>query len=102
MPGKLDVIGTEHMKPHVINFFGDIHTQVFTLSVSNNSKYVAAGCDNGDVKVYNIETGKILMMGNTSRLSGYPNTAVKWRPNSTKEFAACNCDGTIKWYDKDL
>lgn len=40
-----------------------------------------------------------MMMGNTSRLSGYPNTGIRWRPKSQRQFAACNCDGTIKWYD---
>lgn len=43
------------MKPHVVNFFGDIHTEVFSLNVSSNNKYVAAGCENGDIKVYHIE-----------------------------------------------
>ena len=42
------------MKPHVVNFFGDVHTEVFCLNVCHNNKYVTAGCDNGDVKVYNI------------------------------------------------
>lgn len=38
-------------------------------------------------------------MGNTSRLSGYPNTGVRWNPKRLTELVACNCDGTIKWYD---
>lgn len=82
LPGKLDIIETPHMKPHIINFFGDVHTEVFSLNVCDNNKYVAAGCDNGDVKVYSIEEGKLMMMGNTSKLSGYPNTGVRWRPKS--------------------
>ena len=37
-------------------------------------------------------------MGNTSRLSGYPTTAVFWKPKTNSDYVACNCDGTIKWY----
>ena len=87
------------MKPRVVNFFGDIHTEVFCLSINPEDKLAAAGCSNGDVKVYNIHEGKLLMMGNTSRLSGYPTTGIKWNPKSSKELTACNCDGTIKWYN---
>ena len=38
-------------------------------------------------------------MGNTSRLSGYPNTGIRWNPKNSNEIVACNCDGTIKWYN---
>ncbi len=49
--------------------------------------------------MYNIYEGKLLLMGNTSRLSGFPNTGIRWHPKPTvDEFVACNCDGTIKWY----
>ena len=99
LPGKLDITPTERCKPRVVNFFGDIHTEVFCLDTNSEDKYVAAGCSNGDVKVYEIYEGKLLMMGNTSRLSGYPNTGIRWNPKVPKELAACNCDGTIKWYN---
>ncbi len=38
-------------------------------------------------------------MGNTSRLSGYPNTGIRWNPKNNNELVTCNCDGTIKWYN---
>jgi hypothetical protein len=37
---------------------------------------------NGDIKVYNIYDGKILLMGNTSRLSGFPHPVIKWNPKN--------------------
>ena len=72
---------------------------MYCLNVSPNHENVAVGCSNGDVKVYNIYEGKILLMGNTSRLSGFPNTGIRWNPKNNQELTACNCDGTIKWYD---
>jgi len=59
------------------------------------------GCSNGEVKVYDIYGGNVLKIGNTSRLSGYPTTAVCWKPKRQDDFVACNCDGTIKWYNKN-
>lgn len=85
----------------MVNFFGDVHTEVFSLKVSADDKFVGAACSNGEVKVYNIYEGKILNIGNTSRLAGYPCTGFKWKPINTEEFVTCNCDGTIKWYNRN-
>ena len=54
LPGKIDITPSHLCKPRVVNFFGDIHTEVFCLNVSNDDQYVVVGCSNGDVKVYNI------------------------------------------------
>ena len=62
---------------------------------------MAAGCSNGDVRVYDLSEGKLLMMGNTSRKSGFPNTGLRWNPAVASDLTACNCDGTIKWYNAD-
>lgn len=69
------------------------------MDTDHDDQHVAVGCSNGDIKVYSIFEGKLQMMGNTSRLSGYPNTGVRFNPKNKQELAACNCDGTIKWYD---
>lgn len=98
-PGKVQITTTKKCKIKVVNFFGDIHTEVYCLQTSPNHDNVAVGCSNGDIKVYNIYEGAILMMGNTSRLSGFPNTSIKWNPKNNKLLVASNCDGTIKWYD---
>lgn len=66
----------------MVNFFGDIHTEVFSVKVNENDKYVAAACSNGEVKVYNIGEGKVMNIGNSSRLSGYPCTGLRWKPKS--------------------
>ena len=41
------------------------------------------------------------MMANSSRLGGYPNTGIRWRPKTNNQIAACNSDGTIKWYNRE-
>ena len=34
-------------KSRIVNFFGDIHTEVFSLKVSADDKFVGAACSNG-------------------------------------------------------
>jgi len=70
-----------------------------TLKVNANHSMVAAGCSNGEIKVYDVLDGNLLKIGNTSRLSGYPTTGLSWKPIQNDDFVACNCDGTIKWYN---
>jgi WD40 repeat protein len=78
-----------------------VHTEVFSIKInSNDDKSAAVGCSNGEVKVYDIYEGKVIMIGHTSRMAGYPCTAVKWKPLSKTDYVACNCDGTIKWYNQ--
>ena len=98
-PGQVKIENHGDNSIKLVNFFGDVSTEVFTLKVNKNNKIVAAGCANGEVKVYDIYDGNILKIGNTSRLSGYPATGLTWKPITTSDFVACNCDGTIKWYN---
>lgn len=39
------------------------------------------------------------MLANSSRMQGYPNTGIRWRPGSNRQLTACNSDGTIRWFD---
>lgn len=84
LPGKVDIIASDRCKPKVVNFFGDINTEIFCLHTSEDDQYVAGGCENGDIRVYHIYTGKLLFLSNTSRLQGYPNTGIRWRPKSNR------------------
>ena len=40
-------------------------------------------------------------MSNSSTKGGYPNTSCRWHPSGNGVYTACNCDGTIKWYQKN-
>lgn len=46
-PGKVDFINTPKCEARVVNFFGDVHTEVFALKVSSDDQKVIAGCSNG-------------------------------------------------------
>jgi|JI10StandDraft_1071094.scaffolds.fasta_scaffold405726_1 WD40 repeat protein len=100
-PGEVDIENSPFLTLRVVNFFGDVSTEVFTIKANVNNHIAAVGCSNGEAKVYDIYEGKVLKIGNTSRLSGYPTTGVSWKPRSTEDFVACNCDGTIKWYNSN-
>ena len=101
-PGEIKFNLTDYPtdKSRAVNFFGDIHTEVFAVKVSADDKYVGAACSNGEVKIYDVNEGKVINIGNTSRLAGYPCTGFKWKPKRTEQFVTCNCDGTIKWYNR--
>lgn len=62
---------------------------------------VGVGCSNGEVKVYDIYEGKVLSINNTSRMSGFPCTSFRWKPIHTDDYVASNCDGTIKWFNRE-
>lgn len=98
-PGEVTIEDSPFLTIRVVNFFGDVSTEVFSAKVNEDNKIAAVGCSNGEAKVYDIYEGKVLKIGNTSRLSGYPTTSVVWKPKSSQDFVACNCDGTIKWYN---
>lgn len=54
-PGQVTFDNTEQCESRVVNFFGDIHTEVFSLKINiNDDKRVAVGCSNGEAKIYDI------------------------------------------------
>lgn len=32
-------------------------------------------------------------------MADYPCNSLKWKPINKEDFLACNCDGSIKWYN---
>ena len=53
-PGLVEFTNSEKCTARVVNFFGDIHTEVFSVRVDSNDKAVGVGCSNGEAKVYDI------------------------------------------------
>jgi hypothetical protein len=82
-PGQVQFTNSPQCEARVVNFFGDVHTEVFALRVNSNDKKVVAGCSNGEAKLYDLIEGKVLSINNTSRKADYPCNAVKWQPKST-------------------
>lgn len=95
----MDIEGSDRCRLRVVNFFGDATTPIFCLHTSSDDEYVAAGCENGDVRVYHIYNGNLVFLGNSSRKQGFPNTGIRWRPGNNRIITACNSDGSIRWYD---
>ena len=83
-PGKVFITSSPRCKPKVVNFFGDVSTEIFCIHTSFDEQFVAAGCENGDVRIYHIYEGKLMFLGNSSRKQGFPNTGIRWRPNSNR------------------
>ena len=46
-PGQVEFTNTPQCTGRVVNFFGDTHTEVFSVKVSPNDKVVGVGCSNG-------------------------------------------------------
>ncbi len=45
--GQTKIAKLDHCKSREVNFFGDVHSEVFALKVSADDKYVGAACSNG-------------------------------------------------------
>jgi hypothetical protein len=46
-PGQVEFTNSPFCTARVVNFFGDIHTEVFSVKVNVNDKVVGVGCSNG-------------------------------------------------------
>jgi hypothetical protein len=46
-PGQVEFTNSTFCSARVVNFFGDIHTEVFSVRVNANDKVVGVGCSNG-------------------------------------------------------
>ena len=58
---------------------GPANTKVFCVKFDYEDKYVAAACENGEIRVYNTKTGK-KSYTITNPKSGVPFSYVRWRP----------------------
>jgi len=56
-PGKVHFTNSPQCEANLVNFFGDVHTEVLALRVSSDHKKVVAGCSNGEAKLYDLIEG---------------------------------------------
>ena len=54
--------------------------QTFCVRFDPNDKYIAAGCGDGSIRIFNVFTGKQSYILNTNMEEAMPTTNVKWRP----------------------
>ncbi|XP_031563078.1 uncharacterized protein LOC116298688 [Actinia tenebrosa] len=78
--------------------FGDI-MGVFSVHLSQNAQFLAAGCGNGAVQVYSMESGKKRRPLKHGSLYGLPVTTVKFLPYKDDKLMSTSSDGTITCWD---
>ena len=66
------------MKPKDI--LGEVDYQTMCVRFDPKDKYIAAGCSDGTIKIFNVLTGKPSYTLNTGMESSFPMTSIKWRP----------------------
>jgi len=59
---------------------GNMETQTFVVKYDPKDKYIAQGCSDGSIKVYNVFTGKQSYEMNTEMEQPMPTTCIRWRP----------------------
>ena len=59
---------------------GDLTMQTFCVRFDPNDKYIAAGCGDGAIRIFNVFTGKQSYILNTTMEEPMPTTNIKWRP----------------------
>ena len=83
---------------------GDTSQATFSIRFDHNDKYLAAGCQDGTIKIYNIFTGKQSYILNQGMEVPMPVTNIKWRPicapGVTKNvIISLNSDGSLEhWH----
>lgn len=96
--GRLGEIRVNH-----VFTMGEPTTKIFNIRFSEDDKYIAAACENGQIQVYNTTNGKLCQTFHASK-NKEPFSSVRWRSSkgafSTKNvIVSTNADGMIQhWH----
>ena len=60
---------------------GEPNTKIYSLKFDKQDKYIAAACENGEVRVYNVKAKKLAYTLKSTK-PGVPFSYVRWRPDS--------------------
>ena len=66
---------------------GDNDAEIFCIWFDKEDKYIACGCADGKIKIYNLETNKMAFLLANKVSSEYecmPITCLRWRPGDHK------------------
>jgi len=83
---------------------GDVSVPTFTVRFDWHDKYIAAGCGDGTIRIFNVFTGKQSYLLNTEMEEPMPTLNLRWRPLNapgvTKNvLLAVNANGDIQhWH----
>eukprot|EP00771_Trimastix_marina_P000769 gnl/Trimastix_PCT/1800.p1 GENE.gnl/Trimastix_PCT/1800~~gnl/Trimastix_PCT/1800.p1 ORF type:complete len:342 (+),score=78.87 gnl/Trimastix_PCT/1800:50-1075(+) len=81
----------------------DVQSEIFCLRFSPDGQFLAAGCGDGSIRVFNSQTGRLnfhLNVGTTQ----FPTTCIRFRPpmanaKTRHVLLAGNCDGSVShWH----
>lgn len=59
---------------------GTLDTMTFVVKFCPKDKYIAQGCSDGSIRIYNVFTGKQSYALNVDMESPMPTTCIRWRP----------------------
>jgi WD40 repeat protein len=81
---------------------GEPDTKVYCCKFDLEDKYIACACENGQVRVFNVNTGKMSYVIYSSR-PNVPFSYVKWRPQAPQFktrniFVTANTEGELQHY----
>lgn len=101
---KIDPVKNSDVKVTHRYTLGDTSTMTLCVRYDPNDKYIATGCFDGSIRIYNVFTGKQSYTLNADGEEHMPITNIKWRPlcapGVTKNvIIAASADGTLKhWH----
>eukprot|EP00501_MAST-03F_sp_TOSAG23-6_P002520 GSMAST32.ASY1.ANO1.2657.1 assembled CDS len=75
-------------------------SEVFVVRFSPDNQYLAVGCGDGAIRVYNVKNGSVSYNLNVESVNQLPTTSLRFRPVSGKSktknvLLACNADGSV-------
>ena len=99
-----DKDGAHHVKlvPRVT--ISDNTSEVFCVRFSPDGKFLAAGCGDGAIRVFNVQSGKLSYNLQSGSNTALPTTAIRFRPVTTTTrtknvFLAANAVGAVQhWH----
>ena len=62
---------------------GSLDQQTFCVRYDPLDKYLAQGCGDGTIRIYNVFTGKQSFILNTEMAQPMPTTMIRWRPSQS-------------------
>jgi len=83
---------------------GSMDTASFCVRYDPSDKYLAQGCGDGTIRIYNVFTGKQSFILNTGMEQPMPTTQIRWRPAASQAVTknviiSVNANGSLQhWH----
>lgn len=83
---------------------GDIESQTMCVRFDPHDKYIAQGCHDGKIRIWNVFTGKESFVLNSAMEQPMPTMMVRWRPSKSQAITknvviSVNANGALQhWH----